>query len=101
MKFSANLGYLWTELALPQAIRAAKAAGAIQSQPMEPAGLDIIQPGQFYRRTMLSTRLAALRLLGRPKPDYHGFHLAAAGRRGSVRLRVRNFLGLIRRHFRR
>lgn len=27
MKFSANLGFLWTELSLPQAIRAAKAAG--------------------------------------------------------------------------
>lgn len=27
MKFSANLGFLWTELALPDAIRAAKAAG--------------------------------------------------------------------------
>lgn len=27
MKFSANLGFLWTELALPEAIRAAKAAG--------------------------------------------------------------------------
>ena len=27
MKFSANLGFLWSELPLPQAIRAAKAAG--------------------------------------------------------------------------
>ena len=27
MKFSANLGFLWTELSLPDAIRAAKAAG--------------------------------------------------------------------------
>ena len=27
MQFSANLGFLWTELALPDAIRAAKAAG--------------------------------------------------------------------------
>jgi hydroxypyruvate isomerase len=27
MRFSANLGFLWTELALPEAIRAAKAAG--------------------------------------------------------------------------
>ena len=27
MKFSANLGFLWSELSLPDAIRAAKAAG--------------------------------------------------------------------------
>ena len=27
MQFSANLGFLWTELPLPEAIRAAKAAG--------------------------------------------------------------------------
>ena len=27
MKYSANLGFLWTELSLPDAIRAAKAAG--------------------------------------------------------------------------
>ena len=27
MRFSANLGFLWTELSLPDAIRAAKAAG--------------------------------------------------------------------------
>ena len=27
MKFSANLGFLWTDLALPEAIRAAKIAG--------------------------------------------------------------------------
>ncbi|MEL7087640.1 MAG: isomerase, partial [Planctomycetota bacterium] len=27
MRFSANLGFLWTELSLPDAIRAAKRAG--------------------------------------------------------------------------
>lgn len=80
-------------------VDAARAAGVIESRPMEPGELDLIQPGQFRRRTMLSARLAALGLLGRPKPAYDGFHLAAAGRRGSATDRLRNFLGIIRRHF--
>lgn len=78
---------------------AARAAGAIESEPMDLAELDLIQPGQFRRRTMLSARLAALGLLGRPKPAYQGFHLAAASRRGPKVDRLRNFLGIIRRHF--
>ena len=56
MKFSANLGFLWTELSLPDAIRAAKAAGfdAVECHwPYETSSADVLAALQETRITML------------------------------------------------
>ncbi len=81
-------------------LAAAEAAGRIATAPFDPAGLAAIQPGQRERRRALLARLLALRLLGRPVPDYRGLHLAAAARQNPPARNLRNFLGTLRRALR-
>lgn len=78
-------------------LEAAEAAGALSTTPMELRDVDVIQKGQRHRRGVLSARLTALGLMGRPRPRYLGFHLKAAARRMPKGERVRNFFGIIRR----
>lgn len=78
-------------------VRAAEAAGAISTSPFDVADLAAIQPGQFGRRTTLFARLAALRLMFRPVPQYRGLHLLGAARLASPTALLKNFLGTLRR----
>lgn len=75
----------------------AEAAAIIETQNFALARLAAIQPGQRERRRALAARLAALKLLGRPIPDYRGLKLLEAGRQNSVGRLVRNSLGTLRR----
>ena len=81
-------------------VRAAEAAGAVETAPFDPEELAAIQPGQRERRRALLARLSALRLTGRPIPRYEGLHLAAAARQNPVRRNLKNFLGMLRRALR-
>jgi coenzyme F420 hydrogenase subunit beta len=79
----------------------AEAAGRIATQPFDVSRLAAIQPGQRERRRALLARLLALRLLGRPVPDYRGLHLWAAARQNPILRNLKNFLGTLRRALRR
>lgn len=78
-------------------LAAARAAGAVETEPFEVAGLAAIQPGQRERRRALWARLAALRLAGRPVPRYEGLQIAAAARQNPLGRNLKNFLGMLRR----
>ena len=84
-----------------QLIAAAQAAGQIETAPFDMADLAAIQPGQRERRRALFARLAALRLVGRPVPRYEGLQIAAAARQNPWQRNLKNFLGTLRRSFRR
>lgn len=78
-------------------IAQAEAAGTLVLTPFDMSTLRGIQKGQFWRRRLLSARLAALRLMGKPVPQYQGLNLRAAARLAGRRERFRNFTGMIRR----
>lgn len=81
-------------------LRAAEAAGALESRPFDPSGLRAIQPGQRARREALAARLLALRLTGRPVPRYRGLLLWRAARQSRLSELGRNFFGMLRRALR-
>lgn len=80
-----------------QIIAEAQTAQRLTGLPFDVGSLRSIQPGQFMRRRVLAARLLGLRIMGRPVPRYEGLHLRAAGREGSLRERLRNGLGMVRR----
>lgn len=82
-------------------VEGARAAGRIETRPFDVEALAGIQPGQRERKRALLARLSALRLVGRPVPRYRGLQLAAAARQNPVARNARNFLGMLRRSFRR
>ena len=82
-------------------LTAAQAAGHVRSDPFDPQELVKIQPGQRERRRALLARLLALRLSGRPVPDYRGLSLGAAARQNPAKRNLQNFLGMLRRTLRR
>jgi coenzyme F420 hydrogenase subunit beta len=78
-------------------VAAAAEAGRLTVEPLDPARIGAMQPSQAFRKRNLVPRLAALAALGRPRPDYRGFHLLALARKGRPRIALRNFLGTLRR----
>lgn len=78
-------------------IRQAEAAGAIATADFDVPSLTGIQPGQRRRRRALLARLAGLRLMGFPVPDYRGLLLRAAARQNNLKDNAKNFLGMVRR----
>jgi coenzyme F420 hydrogenase subunit beta len=78
-------------------VRAAEAAGRLETRPFAIAAIAPMQPGQLTRRRMALARLLAMRLLGRPTPQYRGFHLLRAARQAGLRRNLRDFIGMLRR----
>lgn len=78
-------------------VEEAKAAGALSLAPFDIETLADMQPGQSGRRRVLGARLLALKLMGRPMPDYRGLTIAASARQGRPGILLRNFLGMFRR----
>lgn len=81
-------------------LAAAEQAGVVESVRYDVAGLVNIQPGQRNRRRTLLARLLALRLLGRPVPDYRGMTLFAAARQERPLTLLKAFIGMARRAWR-
>lgn len=81
-------------------LAAAEAAGALGSADFDPARLAAIQSGQRNRRRTLLARLLALRVMGRPVPDYRGMALFAAARQERLVVLAKAFLGMARRAWR-
>ncbi len=80
-----------------QVLGAARDAGMLHLDGFDMTELRGIQKGQFWRQRLLSARLAALRLMGKPVPRYRGLHLRKVAKLAGPRERVRNFTGMIRR----
>lgn len=78
-------------------LAAARSAGHLHTAPFDIATLAGIQPGQRLRKRSAFARLLALRLAGRPVPDYQGMQLGAAALQNPLRTNLRNFLGMLRR----
>jgi coenzyme F420 hydrogenase subunit beta len=72
-------------------------AGAIQAEPLPIREIDLMQPSQANRKRLVSARRAACRTLLQPVPRSRGLMLAQAARRAPLKLRLRNYLGTIRR----
>ena len=81
-------------------VRAAEAAGRLETRPFRAEAIGPMQPGQLGRRRFALARMTALRLLGRPVPRFRGFHLAAAARQAGLLRNLREALGAIRRALR-
>jgi coenzyme F420 hydrogenase subunit beta len=72
-------------------------AGAIQAEPLPVRAIDMMQPSQANRKRLVSARRAACRTLLQPVPRSRGLMLEPAARRAPLKLRLRNYLGTIRR----
>ena len=82
-------------------IAKAQSAGRLETAPFDIDTLAVIQPGQRDRRRAIMARLAALRLMGWPVPNYRGLHVIAAAGQNPPMLNIRNFVGTLRRVLRR
>ena len=80
-------------------LRGAVEARAVRLDPEKLSDDDIgrMQPGQTGKKSLVSARTAALRLLLRPVPIMEGLSVREASKRASAGLRLRNFVGMIRR----
>jgi coenzyme F420 hydrogenase subunit beta len=78
-------------------VRAAEAAGVLETAPLEVGEIVKMQPAQARRRRELEARVLALRLAGRPVPAMDGLLLADAARQAPFARRLKATLGLIKR----
>lgn len=78
-------------------VGAALAANRLEASPFDLAGLAQMQPGQFNKKRLALSRLAALAATGGTIPRFTGFNLARAARQAGVAKNLRSFLGTVRR----
>lgn len=78
-------------------LEAARQAGRVASVAVPLSAVAPSQPGQVKRKRELAARLAALALLGRPRPRYRGFQLAVCARQAGAWRLLRAFFGTARR----
>ena len=78
-------------------VRAAMAAGRLDAGPLPLDAVTAMQPGQVERKRNVGGRLAALALLGRPRPSYTGFRLLARAMENGPATNLRNAAGTARR----
>jgi coenzyme F420 hydrogenase subunit beta len=78
-------------------IQTAQDTGHIITAPFDITTLAAIQPGQRERRRGLFARIAALKIMVRPVPQYRGLQVFAAARQNSIRKNLKNTLGMLRR----
>lgn len=81
------------ELLIGQAIE----AGNLKSEPLAIETISRMQPYQAKRKGLITTRLAAMALLGKTRPRYGHLHLLANARSLGVKEGLRSFLGTLRR----
>lgn len=75
----------------------ARTAGALATEPLAIREIDLMQPSQANRKRLVAARLAACRTLAQAIPAMHGLQLDAAARDGAWALKLRNYLGTMRR----
>lgn len=75
----------------------AQEAGYLELSDLDLGEVAKMQPFQARRKMLIVSRLAALALLGRPRPRYQGLHLLRAARMAGIGETARSFLGTLRR----
>ena len=75
----------------------ARVAGRLETQPLDMAAINGMQPHQARRKKQILSRLAAMIAVGRPVPRYRGLHLLAAAAQDNPVEQARSFAGLVRR----
>ncbi|MBC7504512.1 MAG: Coenzyme F420 hydrogenase/dehydrogenase, beta subunit C-terminal domain [Sandarakinorhabdus sp.] len=78
-------------------LASARAAGAIETTPLDITEISRMQPHQARRKRQILSRLAAMVVVGRPVPRYRGLQLWAAAARENPVKQARSFAGLVRR----
>lgn len=72
---------------------AAMAKGVLVCEPSSVAEVDLMQPSQKKRKSLVGARTKALSVTFNPRPDFSGVCVTDAARGAPLRDRVRNFLG--------
>lgn len=78
-------------------LRRATDGGYLVVEDLDVGEIERMQPGQARRKRLMLSRLAALVVLGRPRPRFEGLDLLAAARAAGARETVRSFAGMVRR----
>jgi coenzyme F420 hydrogenase subunit beta len=82
-------------------LRSAQEVGCIETQPLDIAEVELMQPSQAQRKRAISARTAAVRVLLRPIPAMRGLDVRLAANRASYQSKLRNFMGTLKRLLRR
>ena len=72
---------------------AALARGVVACEPSSVAEIDLMQPSQRKRKTLVAARTAALTATLKPRPRFRGVAVRKAASSAPVRDQLRNFLG--------
>ena len=72
---------------------AALAQGVVACEPSSVAEIDLMQPSQRKRKSLVAARTAALTATLKPRPRFRGVAVTKAARAAPVRDQLRNFLG--------
>lgn len=75
----------------------ALSAGALEIEPLAVEEIDKMQPSQALRKSLVRARTAALAATLQPTLDTRGVMAGEAAARLGLRIRLRNFLGTLRR----
>ena len=75
------------------------AAGAVATTPLALGEIALMQPSQARRKRQVLSRLAALKLAGRPVPRYRGAQIWSAAKQEPLVAQAKSFAGLLRRIF--
>ena len=75
------------------------AAGAVATTPLALGEIALMQPSQARRKRQVLSRLAALKLAGRPVPRYRGVQIWSAAKQEPLVAQAKSFAGLLRRIF--
>lgn len=74
-------------------LEAALARGVVACEASSIAEVDLMQPSQKKRKSLVGARTKALLATGKPRPDFSGVRVRDAARSAPIRDRARNFLG--------
>lgn len=75
----------------------ALAEGALAMELLSVGEIDKMQPSQALRKQLVRSRLAAMRVALRPSLSVQGTMTEAASKQATLSLKIRNFLGTLRR----
>jgi coenzyme F420 hydrogenase subunit beta len=78
-------------------LQSAIGAHAITVETLPVEEVRLMQPSQARRKRLVSSRLAACSVTGQPRPKTGGLAVSIAARDASLRDRLRDFIGTIRR----
>lgn len=79
----------------------ARAAGAIETAPLDIGEVALMQPSQARRKRLIASRLAAVRAVGRPVPVMRDLDVGRAAQHAPLAESLRSFFGTLRRVVRR